>query len=175
MILDGLLQFSASQSLAQAVGTYVSTNIIDLGIAGLPTSAAGGGARDLGIGDNPAMKLLVEASAAFASGGAGTLQVQLLGAPDNGAGAPGAFTIMSASQVYPLAALISGARLFDIDMPRPAQGQPLPRYLELNYVIAGATMTAGAVSAYLLGDRYDQVRGVTGLDSAYPPGLNIPN
>jgi len=61
MILDALLQFDNAASLAIAAGTQASTNVIDLGItSGIPTSANGGGARDIGIGDDPAMKLLVQ-------------------------------------------------------------------------------------------------------------------
>ena len=87
MILDGLLQFDSAANLALAVGTYNSTNVIDLGVtSGIPTSANGGGARDIGIGDDPAMKLLVDITTTFTSGGAGTLALvalaPLVGKPD---------------------------------------------------------------------------------------------
>ena len=93
MILDNFLAFDTNVSLAIAAGTQVSTNVIDLGIAsGIPSSANGGGARDMGIGDDPALKLFAQVTTLFTSGGAGTLAISLQGAPDNGFGAPGAFT-----------------------------------------------------------------------------------
>ncbi len=157
MILDALLQFDNAVSLAIAVGSQVSTNVIDLGItSGIPTSASGGGARDIGIGDDPAMKLLVQVSTTFTSGGAATLAVALQGAVDNGAGAPAAFSTWWTSPAYALATLVAGARLYDMDMPRPPDGIAIPRFLRLNYTIGGATVTAGNVSSYIVLDRDDQ-------------------
>src|ERR1700704_1748034 len=150
MILDALLQFDSAANLAQVVGTYNSANVIDLGItSGIPSSANGGGARDIGIGDDPAMKLLVQVGTAFTSGGAGTLAVSLQGAVDNGSGAPAAFSTWWTSPAYALATLNAGSRLLNMDMPRPPDGIAVPRYLRLSYAIAGATMTAGTIQAYL--------------------------
>src|SRR5882762_5252782 len=114
MILDGLLQFDSAlvfvAGTTGAIGTNVSTNVIDLGItSGIPSSASGGGARDIGIGDDPAMKLLVQVTTTFTSGGAGTLQVALQGAVDNGAGAPAAFSTWWTSPAYALATLNAGS------------------------------------------------------------------
>ena len=67
-------------------------NIVDLGLAGIPSSANGGGARDIGTGDDPSLKLSIIVTTAFASGT--SLQVNLQGAPDNGSGAPGSWTTM---------------------------------------------------------------------------------
>src|SRR6266852_5017372 len=80
MILDGFLQFTAAAFDIPTTGSQVSTNQLDLGIIGLPTSASGGGARDIGIGDDPAMKLLVIVQTAFTVGT--SLQVNVQGAPD---------------------------------------------------------------------------------------------
>ena len=78
MILDAFQTFSNYQSLAQVAGSYDS-NILDYGIlSGIPSSANGGGARDMGIGDDPALKLLVQVTTAFAGGT--SLQVTLKGA-----------------------------------------------------------------------------------------------
>ena len=59
MILDNYLQFTAGAGVGDlpTTGTQSSTNVIDLGItSGLPASAVnGGGARDIGIGDDPAL------------------------------------------------------------------------------------------------------------------------
>lgn len=170
MILDGLLVFDPNPtSLAIAVGTQASTNVLDWGIAAtsLPTSAQGGGARDMGIGDKPALKINVQIATTFTSGGAGALQVAVQGAPDNGSGAPGTYATYASSPVYALATLIAGANLLPLDLPRPAAGLPVPRYVRLLYTVTGATFTAGAVNAQLVLDRQDWI--------TYPAGLVINN
>jgi hypothetical protein len=182
MILDALLQFDAGNNLAQVVGTYVSQNVIDLHInapPGVPVLLNGQGARDIGIGDDPAMKLLVQVITAFTSAGAATLAVSLQGATDNGAGLPAAFTTWYTSPVYALATIaVAGARLMDMDMPRPPAGVAIPRFLRLSYAIAGATTTAGTINAYLVIDRWDQyytgTANVAGL-GGYPPGITVQN
>src|SRR6266403_1722639 len=178
MILDSLLMFDNAVSLAIAAGTQVSTNVIDLGISsGIPSSANGGGARDIGIGDDPAMKLLVQVTTTFTSGGAGTLSVTLQGAIDNGAGAAAAFSSWWASPAYALATLNAGSRLLDMDMPRPPDGIAIPRFLRLLYTVGAATMTAGNVSAYLVLDRDDQIYQSTdnSVMGGYPAGINVAN
>jgi len=182
MILDGFLQFSSAQSIAAVASTINSTNDIDLGVglAGnpqIPSFAAGGGARDIGIGDDPAMKFLVQISTTVTSGGAATLVVALQGAPDNGSGSEGAFTTWWSSPAYVLATLVAGARLFDMDMPRPPDGIAIPRFLRLTYTIGAATTTAGAISAFLVLDRHDLVYQSTqnAILGGYPPGIAVAN
>jgi hypothetical protein len=178
MILDNFLAFDTNVSLAIAAGTQVSTNVIDLGItSGIPTSANGGGARDIGIGDDPAMKLLVQVITTFTSGGAGTLAVTLQGAVDNGSGAPAAFSSWWTSPAFALATLVAGGRLMDMDMPRPPDGIAVPRYLRLSYAVATATMTAGNVSSFIVLDRDDQMYNGTNnsIMGGYPAGINVAN
>lgn len=178
MIIDAFLSFStpaAPDALNKAAGTYPSNNIIDLGLVGIPSFAAGGGARDIGIGDDPAMKLMVDVTTAFVGAGA-SMGVILQGAPDNGSGAPGAFYTMVTGPVIGVALLQPGTRLLDIDVPRPPAGQPLPRFLQLSYVISGATTTAGACVSAIVLDRFDQIIGQpTAALSGYPPGIVIAN
>jgi hypothetical protein len=178
MILDAFLQFDNAVSLAIAAGTQASTNVIDLGVtSGIPTSANGGGARDIGIGDSPAMKLVVQVTTTFTSAGAATLVVALQGAVDNGSGAPAAFSTWWSSPAYALAALNAGSRLFDMDMPRPPDGIAIPRYLRLLYTVGAATVTAGNVSAYVVLDRDDQVYQSTdnSILGGYPAGITVAN
>jgi hypothetical protein len=177
MILDSLLLFDTAANLAQPVGTYVSANVLDLGIVGLPTSANGGGARDMGIGDHPALKLFAQVNTLFTSGGAGTLAISLQGAIDNGAGAPAAFSTWWTSPTYALATLAAGARLFDMDMPRPPDGIAIPRYLRLSYAVAGATFTAGILEAGIVIDRDDQVYSGTNnaILGGYQAGVTVAN
>lgn len=186
MILDNLLTFSGTsngstggitsgpQTDAPTTGTQVATNIIDLGVnSGVPTSANGGGARDIGNGDNPSLKLSVLVTTTFTVGT--SLGLILAGAPDNGSGAPGAYTTMWQSPAVVVeASLIAGLQLANIDVPRPAPGQVLPRFLRLSYVSVG-THSTGAVEAQIVIDRDDQIVGPTGLYSGYPTGLVVAN
>lgn len=189
MILDANLAFSYTTSasgtnsaantdnLAQVAGTYFSNNTIDLHIVGLPVLASGQGARDIGIGDDPALKLLVMVMTTFTSGGAPTLSVALQGAQDNGSGAPGAFTSWWASPAYALATLVAGARLLDMDMPRPPAGVAVPRFLRLAYTIGAATTTAGTATGFIVIDRHDEMYQGTNnaILGGYPPGVVITN
>lgn len=178
MILDAYQTFDIASSLAIAAGTQPSANVLDYGIlSGIPTSANGGGARDMGIGDDPALKLMVQVGTAFTSGGAGTLSVAIQGAVDNGSGAPAAFSTWWVSPVYALATLNAGSRLLDMDFPRPPDGIAVPRYVRLLYTVGTATMTAGTIYANVVLDRDDQM--YNGTDNSvlggYPAGINIAN
>ena len=81
MILDNLLMFTGTSNGASAgitsgantdkptTGTQTASNILDLGVtSGVPSSGSGGGARDIGIGDAPMMKLLAQVIVAFTVG-----------------------------------------------------------------------------------------------------------
>src|SRR5207237_6687185 len=136
------------------------------------------GARDIGIGDDPALKLLVQVVTAFTSAGAATLSVTLQGAPDNGSGAPGSYASWWSSPTYALATLaVAGARLYDMDMPRPPAGIAIPRFLRLSYVIGGATTTAGTVFSAIVLDRMDQAYSSTSnaVMGGYPAGITVAN
>lgn len=174
MILDALLQFDPpATSVAIAAGTQPSTNVIDLHMSGLPVLAANQGARDIGIGDDPAMKICVQVDTAFASAGStGTIQAAIQGAPDNGAGAPGSYVTMITGPSYVVP--IVGTRLLDADMPRPKDGN-IPRFLRLLYTVAVQTMTAGTVNAHLVLDRWDQPSQSAGIPGAYPAGITVNN
>jgi|SRR5215831_4730150 len=178
MILDGFLQFDNAVSLAIGAGTQASTNVIDLGVtSGIPTSANGGGARDLGIGDDPAMKLMVEVTTTFTSGGSATLSVALQGSTDNGSGSPTGFNTWWVSPTYALATLNAGSRLFDMDMPRPPDGLAVPRFIRLLYTVGTTNFTAGNVSAYLVLDRDDQMYQSTdnAIMGGYVAGITVAN
>lgn len=175
-ILDALLQFDPpATSVAIAAGTQPSTNVLDLGIgpSGLPSAANGGGARDIGIGDDPAMKILCQVDTAFASAGStGTIQAAIQGAPDDGTGNPGSYVTMATGPSYVVP--IVGTQLLNMDMPRPKDGS-VPRFLRLLYTIAVQTMTAGTVNAYLVLDREDQLNQAPGYLGAYRAGITVAN
>jgi len=173
MILDALLRFSNAQAIT---ATAVSDNVIDLGItSGIPSSANGGGARDIGVGDDPAMKLLVQVGTAFAT--LTSLTVALQGAIDDGTGNPASFSTWWASPAIAVASLVAGARLLDMDMPRPPQGIAVPRYLRLNYTVGGSNATAGTLNSYIVLDRDDQMYQSTNnaIAGGYPAGITVAN
>lgn len=159
MILDSNLTFDPAGTAITA--TAASTNIIDLV-----------NQRDLGIGDNPALKVLVVPGAAFTAGGAATLTIQFQGAPDNGSGAPGAYltyaetAALSIAQLNTLASTMNND-LFPLDVPGRPPGAPLPRFYRLNYVVATGPFTAGTLQAYMLIGRDDIV--------FYPSGFTVAN
>jgi hypothetical protein len=178
MILDAFLQFDSAVSLAIGAGTQASTNVLDFGISsGIPSSANGGGARDMGIGDDPALKLLVVVTTTFTSGGAATLAVALQGAVDNGAGAPAAYSTWWTSPTYALATLNAGSRLLDMDFPRPPDGIAIPRFVRLLWTVGTTNFTAGNASAYVVLDREDY--NYQGTDNSirggYPAGITVAN
>jgi len=157
MVIDGALQFSGTAGTAGSpdlptTGTQQSTNIIDLV-----------NQRDMGIGDDPALKLVCVVTTTFTGGT--SLQVQFQGAPNN-AGIPGTWSTYAESAAVLEADLVAGRYLLPIDVPRPPPGIGLPRFLRLQYVSAG-THGAGGVFAALVLDRQDYVN--------YPAGITIPN
>ena len=193
MILDGLLLFtgtaqgatggiqSGSYTDQPTTGTQAASNIIDLGVtSGVPTSANGGGARDIGIGDDPAMKLMAVATGTWAGGS--SIQLQLQGAPDNGSGAPGSFTTMWTSPAILLAQLnsatasVGGVELANVDVPRIVPGQPLPRFLQLNFITSGTwTGSLQFVEAGIVLDLDQQIIGTSGQYAGYPAGVTVAN
>lgn len=186
MILDNLLLFTGtsngttggitagSYTDLPTTGTQNSTNVLDLHMAGIPSLVNGQGARDIGIGDDPAIKILVVVTTAITGGT--SLQVILQGATDNGSGAAAAFSNWWVSPVYAEATLVQGARLMDMDMPRPPAGIAFPRFLRMGYVSVG-THSAGALQACLVLDRHDQVYlGTTNSTlGGYPAGITVAN
>lgn len=183
MILDGLLTFtgtsngatggitSGAQTDSPTTGTQIASNLIDIGVtSGVPSSANGGGARDLGIVDHP-LKLSAIVTTVFAGGT--SLQIELDGAPDNGSGAPGSYTVMWQSQAIVEAALIQG-QMVNVDLPRVVPGQVLPRFYRLRFISVG-THSAGAIEAQIILDEEMQIIGPTGARSGYPAGINIAN
>lgn len=186
MILDAFAQFTGSTTAtgtatgnsdgtdSPTTGTQVSSQIIDLHMAGIPVLANLQGARDMGIGDDPALKILAIVTVAFTVGT--SLQVNLTGATDNGAGAPAAFSVWWVSPVYAEATLNVGSTLLNTDMPRPPDGIAVPRFLQLQYVTVG-THSTGKLRGNIVLDRLDQMYSSTdnAVLGGYPAGINIAN
>jgi len=191
MILDSQLLFTGgtaygagTSAIGQALTTTAnSTNIIDLGPAptntGLPPSQTTPSAqpfRDIGIGDDPAMKLLVVCLTTFTSGT--NMSVSFQGSPDNGSGAPAGFVTYYTSPTYTVVSgsLNAGSRLLDMDVPRPPQGIAEPRFLQLAFTISGTMATATILAAIVI-DRFDQVYNGTNnaVSGGYPAGVVVAN
>lgn len=185
MILDNFLMFtgtsngaaggitSTANTDAPTTGTQTASNIVDLGVtSGVPTSANGGGARDIGIGDDPMLELLIQVVTAF--GGGTSIQAELAGAPDDGSGGQGAYTVMWLSPAIVEANLVAGAYIANVTVPRPVPGQALPRFLRLRFITVG-THTSGTVEGTITLDRFDMTTGTGGALSGYPAGITIAN
>lgn len=185
MILDSFLQFTGFPATggivvtgtnydAPTTGAQVSSNVIDLHMSGIPVLATGQGARDIGIGDSPALEILIQVITAFTGGT--SLIIAIQGAPDNGSGAPGTFVSWWTSPTYAEATLVAGARLYDMAMPRPPAGIGVPRFLRLSYTSAG-THGAGSLGGWIVLDRMDQMYNATSnaVLGGYPPGIVIAN
>jgi len=191
MILDALLQFTGGtggisngdgRNDKPTTGAQVSSNILDLGIgttagSSLPpdvTTPFPQPGRDIGIGDDPAMKLLVQVTQAFATGTNMTVAFQ--GAPASGTpGTPGAFVTYATGPTVVTASLIVGARVLEIDWPRPSPGAVPPRYVQLQFTTTGSAMTAGLVQGYAVLDRHDQPLDANAVLGGYIPGIVIAN
>ena len=135
MLIDKQNQFSADAGDSPAaIGSTDSTNIVDLGTT-----------RDIGDGATPHnLFLSAQVATAFTSGGSATLQVQGAVAPDNGSGAPGAWTVLEQSRAVPVASLVQGFAFLKGALPTADVAY---RFLKLTYVIGTAAMTAGTIKA----------------------------
>lgn len=143
MIIDNRFIFSDAQSVAAAAGTLVSTNAYDNGAA--VTAPGGfGTVRSDPLRGLEHMELLVQLLTTVTSGGAATLQFQLVQADD--AALTTNVVVLQETPVLALATLVAGYR------PRlrlPAMGLS-QRYMGLRYIIGTATTTAGTVHASLV-------------------------
>lgn len=192
MILDALWLFTGGsggvgnndgKTDSPTTGTQNSSNIVDLAGPALPASATplgGTPGRDLGIGDDPALKLLVQVTTAFTTGT--NLTINFQGAPDNGSGGVGGYNTYVTGPVIGQANLTIGQRLLDIDYPRTIVGAPEPpRFVRLGYVSTGSSWGAGALEGLVVLDRFDQIINVSstgtagGYLSGYPAGITIAN
>lgn len=189
MILDNFLMFSgtsngatggitlAANTDAPTTGTQTASNIIDLGVGttttpAIPSFANGGGARDIGVGDNPAMKLLVQVTTTFVGGT--NMAVDLAGAPDDGSGGQGSYTVMYTSTTVVEANLIAGAYVANVDVPRVIPGQVMPRFLRLRYISSGTHTTAGVTGSIVM-NQFQQPFGSAGVLSGYQAGITVSN
>ena len=149
------LDYSAGTnfSTAQAITvTAASTNVFDVTGAGAGNAPAMIGANgvntalgyDIGAGDGQ-VRPTVLVSIGVNGTGAGTIQIQLQAAPDNGSYSPGSYVTIVQTDAIVGTALDAG-QLIEIPVPPvPPAFSGLPRFYRLNYVVAGTagvTLTA---------------------------------
>lgn len=126
--------------------TAVTTNAIDLGVAGTIPGLGGTPLMDAGRGEEPV--LLAQVTETFTAAGAATLTVEIITATDAALTAG----IVSHQSTPALAKtdLVAGYQ-FRLRIPAglPATG----RYLGLRFTVATGPMTAGKVTAGIVSDK----------------------
>jgi hypothetical protein len=160
MLMDKQIQFSNAQAITASA---VSTNTLDLLTgqsllsSGAYTSQAASNTvignastfgEDIGLGRGKGTPVvLVTTGAAFLT--LTSLQIQFRGAPDNSSGTIGglSFAVYIQTDAIALALLTANTRIAVFDWPTRKIGQAMPRFVQLNYVVAGANATAGTVTA----------------------------
>jgi hypothetical protein len=167
-MLDAALQFSNAQAItasAQSTNFYDALTGQSLTTTFTPTPAGyiwpvnetyfG---EDLGIGKGKGTpRVVVETGTVFAT--LTSLQIQFQGAPLNAtAFASGnrsdlVFVTYIQTDTIALALLTANTRIAAFDWPMRKVGANLPRFYQLNYVVAGSNATTGTVTADItLGD-----------------------
>lgn len=164
MLIDNFLLFEPLAGTAVTSGA-ASTNVIDLL-----------NPRDIGIGDDPAIKLTVlVVAASFSSGSSSKLNTQIQGAP--GASSAGTWTTIVETGDIGAASLASGTQVMNIDMPSILRagnnmgfgtpGNNMIRLLRMNFSVGTTSFSAGSITAFLNIDNDALI--------AYPPGLAVLN
>lgn len=146
MLIDKQNLFDDARALLLgAAATALSTNTIDLRATG---TTAFGAAVIADFGRGTALELVVQVVTTFTSGGAATLEVELVMADD--AALTTNLTVLQATGDIALATLVAGYQFRLSSVPHGIT----KRYLGLRYRNdSAAAFTAGAVSAFLAFDR----------------------
>lgn len=133
MIFDAQTKFSTAQAITAAAA---STNIIDLGAAGIPYGASAALSRDLGVGGEVPLRIqVVEKFLTLTN-----LKVAVQTSVDEAFTSP--ITVLE-TEAIPVASLLAGYQ-FNIDrFPLKTAN----RYVRLYYTPTGTTATAGKVTA----------------------------
>ncbi len=148
MFTDRFMRVSLAQDISQVVATYVSTDSIDLA----PDAIGGNQAPDIGMG--MAIRASFVLPAAVTSGGAATVQFQVITAAN--AALTTTPVVIGTTQAIALAQLVINAQFFVNVQPDVLdRAGAVQRFLGAQYVIAGATTTAGTVTADFVIDLQD--------------------
>lgn len=132
MIFDAQTRFSKDQAVTASAA---STNVIDLGAAGIPYGNDVALSRDIGIHHVP---IRIQVTTAFATATSVKVAVQT----DDNSAFSSATTVLE-SEAIPIASLVAGYQ-FNIDkLPL----KTAERYVRLFYTVAGSDATAGKIYA----------------------------
>lgn len=132
MIFDAQTRFSKEQAVTVSAA---STNVIDLGAAGIPYGDDAALARDQGVNDIP---IRIQVTTAFATLTSLKVAVQT----DDNSAFSSATTVLE-TEAIPVASLVAGYQ-FNIDkLPL----KTTERYVRLYYTVAGTDATAGKITA----------------------------
>jgi hypothetical protein len=147
MILSNESLLSDKQAITGGAGTIASTNYIDLGEAGTPHGAKGPLVRDIGKGGDVPFEAIV--TTAFA--GTGTVQAAIIVDNDVAFGSPK--TVIT-TVAFAIADLVEGKNLFaNLHLPEGID----ERYMRVNYIKAGGTISAGNVTCGVSGGRQTNI------------------
>ena len=152
--------FVPAQALPQAVGTAALNNVIDSGpLGGQNTQAlVPNSGRDFGMGYPVWLVVLI--TQALASGGAATVDLQLVSSASPLLTAPVVMLDITGGAQAFNAAPLAAQRAYRIALPRAGMNTTTNptgwlRYIGINAIVAGAALTAGMVAAFLTRDVQD--------------------
>lgn len=134
MILSAEQLFSDDQAVT---ATAISTNVIDLGVAGTPYDAAAALNRDVGKGAG--IPILVQVTADFATLTSLTITIE----SDSTADLATSPVVAYSSGAVAAASLVEGYQIPIVVLPNQITG----RYLGIRYTVGGSNATAGTITA----------------------------
>lgn len=159
-LMDQNLVLSSAQAItatAQSTNAYdiLNGNTLAVASGAYTTNAIIGNAtvfgEDLGLGRGKGTPQIEVFSGAGTPAAATSLDIQLQGAPDAGTGNTSGVTYVAyiGTEAIPLASILASSRLARFDFPQRRVGAALPRFIALNYVVAGSNFTGLTVNAYV--------------------------
>lgn len=149
MLFDDQNTLSWRQDLAQVAASYFSDRSINVGKAGtIPAAFQSIGSAPRDVGKGRPVRLLIEVVETFTSGGAGTLQAELVAADDDVLATN--LVSVEIGAAIALATLVAGYYFTVAAMLPPGIGAK--QFIGCRYTIGTATMTAGKVTAGILWD-----------------------
>lgn len=107
--------------------------------------------EDLGLGRGKGTPQIEVFSGAGTPAVATSIDIQLQGAPDAGTGNTSGVTYVAyiGTEAIPLASILASSRLARFDFPQRRVGAALPRFIALNYVVAGSNFTGLTLTSYI--------------------------